>query len=137
MKFLGYPDNSAGYRTYDPHTHKVQVACAPVFREMAHSTLLSSFESAGNDSNAEGDPSEAPQYPDPVPIPLADSDPMPPPSTLVHPAPLLAPPSPLVTLYGRDVLCVVLTPQTSAHMVTTRKQLPMLKIGRASCRERV
>ena len=58
-----------------------------MFREIAHSTLLSSFELAGNDSDAEGDPGEAPQYPNPVPPP--------PPSTLVHPAPLLAPPPPL------------------------------------------
>ncbi len=25
MKFLGYPHNSSGYRTYDPVTHKVEV----------------------------------------------------------------------------------------------------------------
>ena len=25
VKFLGYPENSAGYRTYDPRTHKVEV----------------------------------------------------------------------------------------------------------------
>ncbi len=32
-KFLGYPESSTGYKTYDPHTHKVQVAHAPIFRE--------------------------------------------------------------------------------------------------------
>ena len=33
MKFLGYPHNSSGYRTYDPITHKVEVVRAPIFHE--------------------------------------------------------------------------------------------------------
>ena len=53
--------------------------------------MLSSFELTANDSDAEDDSGET-HHPDPVPIPLADSDPIPPPSTLAHPEPPLAPP---------------------------------------------
>ena len=31
VKFLGYPENSTGYRTYDPGMHKVEVVQAPIF----------------------------------------------------------------------------------------------------------
>ena len=67
VKFLGYPESSVGYKTYDPCTHKVQVAHSPIFEEEVHPALLSSFESAGNDSDIGGDPDD---------IPPASADPL-------------------------------------------------------------
>ncbi len=91
VKFLGYPDNSAGYRTYDPCAHKVQVVCALIFREEACPTPLSSFESPANDSDAEDDPHDIPNS---APAPSAVPNPSLPPLTPVHPAPPSTPPSP-------------------------------------------
>ena len=31
VKFLGYPENISGYKTYDPATRKVEVIHVPVF----------------------------------------------------------------------------------------------------------
>ena|SRR5258708_24435337 len=94
VKFLGYPENSAGYKTYDLHTHKVQVVHAPIFREEAHPVLLSSFKSIGNDSNTGGDPDDIP--PDSTdPLAVSVTTPLPPPSLAPLPASLPDTSSPL------------------------------------------
>ena len=46
VKFLGYPDGMAGYKTYDPQTHQVSITRAPIFREEAHPCSTAFFESA-------------------------------------------------------------------------------------------
>src|SRR5260370_249838 len=35
VKFLGYPEDSVGYKVYHPVTHKVEIVHAPIFHEMA------------------------------------------------------------------------------------------------------
>ena len=49
VKFIGYPHNSSGYRTYDPTSHKVDVVWAPVFQEQAHPHHLAIFCSQADD----------------------------------------------------------------------------------------
>ena len=49
VRFLGYPENSAGYRAFDLNTHKVSVICLPLFREEARPTQNMSFEMPGAD----------------------------------------------------------------------------------------
>src|SRR5258708_7839902 len=58
MKFLGYPHNSSGYRTYDPVTHKVEEVRAPIFWEEALPRSSTFFESQADDLD---DPDEVPQ----------------------------------------------------------------------------
>src|SRR5258708_1151500 len=94
VKFLGYPENSAGYRTYDPCTHKAQVAHAPIFREEARPTLLSSFKSTVGNSDIESDPNNVPQNSDSVPPADSGTTLSPPPLTLVHPPTPPSAPSP-------------------------------------------
>ncbi len=93
VKFLRYLDNSTGYRTYDPQTHKVQVVHTPIFREEACPASTSSFEFVTSNSDSEDGPGQAPMHSEPIPTALADSStaPSPPPLTLVHPAPPSAP----------------------------------------------
>ncbi len=62
MKFLGYPHNSSGYRTYDPVTHKVEVVWAPIFHEEARPHASIFFESEAVDSSDD-------LFPDPADIP--------------------------------------------------------------------
>ena len=45
VKFIGYPHDSSGYRTYDPITHKVDVVQAPIFCEEACPRPSTTFES--------------------------------------------------------------------------------------------
>ena len=58
MKFLGYPHNSSGYRTYDLVTHKVEEVRAPIFREEALPQSSTFFESQADNLD---DPDEVPQ----------------------------------------------------------------------------
>ena len=51
IKFLGYPDGMAGYKAYDPETHKVSITRAPVFREEARPSPTTVFESADDISD--------------------------------------------------------------------------------------
>ena len=51
VKFLGYPENSAGYKTYDPQTHRVEIIQAPIFREEACHSMNKPFETLTSDSN--------------------------------------------------------------------------------------
>ena len=57
VRFLGYPGNSAGYKAYNPHTHKVTIICTPLFREEAQPTENAMFKTTGVDysSTDEGD----------------------------------------------------------------------------------
>jgi len=48
VKFIGYPHDSLGYRTYDPSTHKVNIVCAPIFHEEACPRPSTTFESQTN-----------------------------------------------------------------------------------------
>src|SRR5260221_4286568 len=103
MKFLGYPHNSSGYRTYAPVTHKVKVVWAPIFREEAcpHASIF--FESEAVDSNDDLllDPANAPpqerntldssEAPSPDPPASPPASPTPPPP---HPPPTQATPFP-------------------------------------------
>ncbi len=50
-KFLGYPENSAGYKTYDPASHKVEIVRAPIFREEARPRPNAVFEMPVDDSD--------------------------------------------------------------------------------------
>src|SRR5260221_5410261 len=58
MKFLGYPHNSSGYRTYDPVTHKVEEVRALIFWEEALMRSSTFFESQADDLD---DPDEVRQ----------------------------------------------------------------------------
>ena len=53
VKFLGYPEDSTRYRTYNPHTHKVQIIHSPIFHEETHLPSITSFKTSASDS--EGD----------------------------------------------------------------------------------
>jgi hypothetical protein len=55
MKFLGYPENSAGYKTYDPLTHKVEITRAPIFREEARAASDTTFEEKASNSDSDGE----------------------------------------------------------------------------------
>ena len=46
IKFLGYPHNSSGYRTYNPVSHKVDVIHAPIFHEEACPCPSATFKSS-------------------------------------------------------------------------------------------
>ena len=84
VKFLGYPDNTAGYKVYDPHTHKVSIVCAPIFREEAQLRPNIIFEMT--ESEDKGDEGEAP--------PTLDVPPLEPTIPLVSPTD--DPPAPLL-----------------------------------------
>src|SRR5258708_7387020 len=62
MKFLGYPHNSSGYRTYDPVTHKVEVVRAPIFHEEArpHASIFFELEAVHSNDDLLLDPANAP-----------------------------------------------------------------------------
>lgn len=49
VKFLGYPEESAGYKLYEPSTHKVFVARKPLFREEASAPRTTLFKTEGSD----------------------------------------------------------------------------------------
>ena len=49
VKFLGYLQNSSGYRTYDPLTHKVDIVRAPIFHEEAQPQPSVTFETQVED----------------------------------------------------------------------------------------
>ncbi len=53
-KFLGYSENSAGYKVYDPITHKVEVAHALIFHETALPCPDTIFETPADDSDHDG-----------------------------------------------------------------------------------
>ena len=50
-KFLGYPENSAGYKTYDPVSHKVEIVHAPIFHEEACPHPSTVFKTPIDDSD--------------------------------------------------------------------------------------
>ena len=92
MKFLGYPENSAGYKVFDPLTHKVTIVRSPLFQEVARPTQNIPFESEASDDEEEPDkeigstdPMTSPfdnpwASPDVPTTPPNDSPPTPPPS---------------------------------------------------------
>ena len=51
VKFLGYPEESSGYKVYKLNTHKVYVVRKPMFREEACPSQTTTFESTGNGSD--------------------------------------------------------------------------------------
>ena len=93
VKFLGYPENISGYRTYNPMGRKVEIVWAPIFQEEAQPTPNVSFETSPSDSETDIDdttstpaspllphdctsPLATPPPPAPTPTPNA-SDPRP------------------------------------------------------------
>ena len=91
MKFLGYPDGTAGYKAYDPETHKVSITRAPIFREEARPSPTMVFESA--DDISDNDTAAAPTG-GAATVPASDpATPFPMPPPLPHPR-LLPPPPP-------------------------------------------
>ena len=86
VKFLGYPENVSGYRTYDPIGKKVEMVRAPTFREEARPTPNVPFESSPSDSESNTDDAAASPMPTPPPSPHTTSvtaaPPPPPPPSL-------------------------------------------------------
>ena len=69
-KFLGYPETSTGYRTYNPVNHKVDIVRAPAFREEAHACPNTTFETPADDSDDDvADSTAGPQPDDALPPP--------------------------------------------------------------------
>ena len=56
VKFISYPEESAGYKVYNPATHKVLVVCKLLFREEALTPRLTSFETPGANSDDDAEP---------------------------------------------------------------------------------
>ena len=94
VKFLGYPKNVSGYRTYDPVRRKVEIVRAPIFREEARPTPNVLFETPYSDSEPDTD-----DVIPPTPSPLQDSSPSPaiPPPPLPTPTPNANDPHPQCT----------------------------------------
>ena len=55
VKSLGYPEESAGYKVYDPITHRITVVRKPIFREEAEAPHTTSFETQVDDSDDDND----------------------------------------------------------------------------------
>ena len=55
LKFLGYPPDSAGYRVYNPSTHKVEVVCAPTFCEEGLPLHTAVSDSVGDELDDDGE----------------------------------------------------------------------------------
>ena len=55
VKFLSYPENVSGYRTYDLVGRKVEVVPAPIFCEEAHPSWNIPFELTPDDSESDVD----------------------------------------------------------------------------------
>ena len=53
-KFLGYPETSAGYRTYDPVNHKVTIVRMPSFHKEARAHPNTIFETPADESDDDG-----------------------------------------------------------------------------------
>ena len=53
VEFLGYPDNTAGYKVYNPHTHKVSIIHAPIFREEAQPHPNAIFKTEESDDEVD------------------------------------------------------------------------------------
>ena len=88
-KFLGYPEASAGYKTYDPANHKVTIIHAPSFHEEAHPHPNTVFETPADDSDddtpgrvTDGSPPTDDTTPDTPPTPNTSHAPFP---TANHP----------------------------------------------------
>ena len=70
VRFLGYPKNSAGYRAFDPNTHKVSIVRLPLFREEAHPTQNASFKMPGADYSSSEEAEDVPRQQSKVDAPL-------------------------------------------------------------------
>ena len=136
-KFLGYPDNTAGYKTYDPRTHKVSIVRHPIFREEARPQPNVTFETTGSGSEDDDNgASHAGDLTDPLPPVTSASpatsapDPPQPPPLTTFPATSIPPlppriTQPRVTQHVRGVLHVASIPQTLALMDIARKPSSM------------
>src|SRR5260370_39961566 len=98
VKFLGYPQNSSGYRTYDPVTHKVDIVHSPIFWEEACSQSSTTFKSQvddlDDDSTSVSDSTVVSSHLEgQTPSPLEMPTPAPTPPPLPAPSSIPAPPT--------------------------------------------